>query len=515
MNEQLADLLEKLPAYLGGHMLLSVTALSVGLAVSLPLGLAASRRPRLTETTLAVAGVIQTVPSLALLALAVMLLGGMIGFVPAFLALTLYSLLPMLANTVEGINGVNPALTKAARGLGMNGRQVLFRVEVPLAAPVILRGIRLATVMVVGTATLATPVGGMSLGNYIFGGLQSLNHLATILGCVLAAALAVVLDQLIRVLEVAARRRSRPLAWAAGLGLLAVVAGGLYDPVARFLEGGERVMVGSTEFSEQHILNEVLARRLEGAGFRVDRRPGMSEGIMIQSLFHGQIGCAVSYAGDLWTLVMKRRDLPDREVILRKITDYLKEHDVECLGSLGFENTYAFALPEKRAEELNLRSVEDLVAYAKARGGRKLRIGGDTAFFTTRPEWPRVKEKYGLTEWDVETVTMDSTLMYGAVDKGASVDVIVAYSTDGRIQAYNLRTLVDTKQAFPPYDALLLVSRKADNHERVAAALRPLVGAVSPQAMRNANAVVDVDGRPARRAAEGLLGKLSAVGRKR
>src|SRR5262249_12494478 len=133
MNEQLADLLEKLPAYLGGHMLLSVTALGVSLALSLPLGLAASRRPRLTGTTPAVAGVIQTVPSLALLALVVMLLGGMIGFVPAFLALALYSILPMLANTVEGIKGVNPALTRAARGLGMNGRQVLFRVEVPLA----------------------------------------------------------------------------------------------------------------------------------------------------------------------------------------------------------------------------------------------------------------------------------------------------------------------------------------------------------------------------------------------
>ena len=83
-------------------------------------------------------------------------------------------------------NTGTPGEFAAARGLGMSGRQVLFRVEVPLAAPVIIRGVRLATVMVVGTATLATPVGGLSLGNYIFGGLQSLNHLATVLGCVLA-----------------------------------------------------------------------------------------------------------------------------------------------------------------------------------------------------------------------------------------------------------------------------------------------------------------------------------------
>src|SRR5437588_503018 len=144
MWNQLAERFAELPGYLGGHMLLSTTSLLVRLAVSLPLGLFVSRRPRWTEPVLGVAGIIQTVPSLALLALMVPLLGGMIGFVPAFIALTLYSILPILANTIIGIRGVDPVLTEAARGLGMSDRQMLFRVELPLAAPVIIAGIRTA-----------------------------------------------------------------------------------------------------------------------------------------------------------------------------------------------------------------------------------------------------------------------------------------------------------------------------------------------------------------------------------
>src|SRR5262245_10776458 len=173
MLDSLTELAARLPDYLGGHMLLSVAALAVGLAISLPLGIMASRRPKLAEMLLGTAGVLQTVPTLALLVLMVPLLGGLIGFWPAFVALTLYSILPILANTVIGIRGVDPALIEAARGLGMSDRQMLRRVQLPLAAPVIISGIRTATVLVVGTATLATPVGGESLGNYIFAGLAT------------------------------------------------------------------------------------------------------------------------------------------------------------------------------------------------------------------------------------------------------------------------------------------------------------------------------------------------------
>jgi osmoprotectant transport system permease protein len=507
--EHLRDLLDKLPGYLGGHMLLSVSALLVGLLISVPLGVLASRRPRLRELSLAVAGVIQTVPTLALLALMVLFLRGQIGFLPAFLALTLYSILPILQNTVAGIAGVDPTLVEAARGLGMSERQMLFRVQLPLAAPVIISGIRTATVLVVGTATLVTPVGGSSLGNYIFSGLESLNHLATVCGCVFAAALAVVLDQLIRQLEVSARESNRRRACFAAAGLLLVLAGGLADPIHGLAtRGSRRAAVASGPFTEQHILGEVLARRLEQEGFRADSRPGMSEGIQFEALFHNQVDCIVNYTGNIWTLLMKEKECPDRATTTRQVKRYLREkHGVECLGSLGFENAYAFALRRDVAEAQKVSSLADLPRLIDSRSpDQPLRIGGDNQFFE-RPEWRQVKQRYKLDEKRIRTVAMDPTLMYGAVRDG-KVDVIVAYSSDRRIPAYRLRVLSDPLEAIPPYDAVLLLSPAASRRPELVAALAPLVDRLPLSAMRQANGRVDEEKWTARQAAQELLVKV-------
>jgi len=194
------ELWAQLPSLLAGHMRLSAGALGIGIALSLTFGILAAHRPKWCAPVLGITGLVQTIPSLALLALMVPLLGGRIGFLPALIALTLYGMLPVLHNTVIGILEVDPSLTEAARGIGMTDRQSLLRVELPLAAPVILAGIRTASVWVIGTATLATPVGAQSLGNYIFLGLQTRNRLAVVFGCVAASLLAIAFDRLIRVL---------------------------------------------------------------------------------------------------------------------------------------------------------------------------------------------------------------------------------------------------------------------------------------------------------------------------
>ena len=210
MKEQLA----LLPGYLPAHLQLTLFALLAGAAVSIPAGIVITRSRRLERPVLAVASVIQTVPSLALLAVMVPALSSLglrsIGFLPAFIGLTLYSVLPVLRNTVTGFAGLDPALKEAARGVGMTSRQQLWRVELPLALPVILAGLRTSTVWTVGMATLSTPVGAPSLGNYIFAGLQTRNLTAVLVGCVAAAGLALLLDGLVRALGAAvlARRRS-------------------------------------------------------------------------------------------------------------------------------------------------------------------------------------------------------------------------------------------------------------------------------------------------------------------
>jgi len=502
VSENLQELFDNLPAYLGGHVLLSVTALAAALAVALPLGIVASRRPRLAEGALAVAGTIQTVPSLALLAILMVALGGVIGFWPAFLALLLYGLLPVLANTVIGIRGVDPALTEAARGLGMTDGQTLRRVELPVAAPVILGGIRTAAVLTVGTATLATPVGGQSLGNYIFTGIGTLNHTSTVFGCVAAALLAIGLDQLIRLMEVAARKRSRRLLGIAVAGLLLVTAGGLYEPVSRWLDSGDRATVGGAAFSEQFTLSHAMTEKLEAAGLRVDRREGMGYGILHVAIQRGDVDCMVAYTGDVWSLLMKRKDHVERDTMRREVVRFLEDDfGVVHVGSLGFETAYAVAVTGAHASKSGDR-IGDLARYGRTLG-RPLRIAGDIGIFH-RKEWDRLREWYGFG--DVTPVEMDQSLTYAAVAEG-EVDAIIAYSSDGRIKAFDLRTLGDPAGVFAPYDALLLVSKKAAERPGFVAALRPLVGSIDQAAIQEANRRVDVDGQSPRRVGRELANR--------
>ena len=499
--DNLAAQLELLPDYLGHHLLLTLIALAVGVAVCLPLGFLVTRVRALQWPTLTLAGVLQTIPGLALLALMVPLLGT-IGFLPAVLALTLYSFLPILRNTVTGILGVDPAVKEAARGIGMTDRQMLFRVELPLALPVIVAGIRTAAVWVVGTATLSTPVGATSLGNYIFTGLQTQNLAAVVIGCISAALLAIALDQLIHLAEVAAARRSKRRAMIAVTALLLLVAGGLAPWALQSCsaDDGRALVIGSKPFTEQYILADLIGDVLTNRGFAVDLRPGMGSIILFEALTAGDIDCYVDYSGTIWTNVMKRTEILPRDSVLGLMTLWLDSaHGVFCAGPLGFENTYALAVRRATADSGGLRNVADLARLAP-----HLTIGSDYEFFQ-RPEWEALQRGYGLTF--AQERTLDPSLMYSAVRQG-EVEVISAYSTDGRIIDFDLVTLADPRQVLPPYDAVLLLSATAASMPGVREALAPLLGSIDAPLMRDANRLVDELGLTPDSVARFLSGRL-------
>lgn len=496
----MSELWAQLPDFLGWHLLLTVCAVVVGLAVSIPFGIVASRWDRVAEWVLGSASVVQTIPPLALLALMIPIMHGTIGFLPAFIALTFYSVLPILANTVAGIRGVDPLLTEAAQGLGMSPMQMLRRVQLPLALPVIITGVRTSTVQVVGTATLATPVGCTSLGNYIFQGLETRNPLSIVFGCVAAALLAITMDQIVRMFEIGARRRSRRLVVLAAVILSVVCIVGAWAPLrAMRVRSAGVVVVGSGPFTEQHILNDVLATRLRAAGFAVEQRKGMGETIQFQALRDGTIDVYVDYSGSIWTLEMKRTDTADRNTTIALATKFLSDqYGVLCLGSLGFENAYALAMRRSQAKRLGIKSIADLAAHSSS-----MKIGGDHQFFG-RPEWVAVRDGYGLKF--AQEVAMDPTLMYSAAADRA-VDVISAYTTDGRILAYDLVVLDDPLHALPPYDAVVLVSQRAATRPGFVDALRPLIGSISLDRMREANKLVDLDHKTPEEAAKWILGQ--------
>ena len=516
VSRNLQEQFALLPETLGHHLTLSVVSLALGMVLSLPLAVYVARRRRLRSLALGGAGVIQTIPGLALLALMVPLLAGLgvlthrlvglelpaLGFLPTVLALTLYSMLPMLRNTVTGINGIDPDLTEAAHALGMTASQVLWKIELPLAAPVILAGIRTATVWVIGTATLATPIGQVSLGNHIFMGLQTRNWTAVLFGCAAAAALALLLDGLIGGLEKAARDRSRPLALACAVGLVLLIGGGLLAPelasrarerpAARKTDGfpvpvttGTPVRIGTKTFTEQYILGDLIDALLTARGFATQRMESLGSAIVFDALRSGEIDVYVDYSGTIWANHMKRSGGGDREQVLAEMTGWLeREHGIVSLGSLGFENAYALAMRREHAGRLGLRTIGDLVPHAAT-----LTIGGDYEFFG-RPEWRQIQRAYKLGF--AGQVSFDSTFMYEAVARG-KVDVISAFSSDGRIETFELVVLDDSLGVIPPYDAVLLLSSTAARRSGLVSALCPLVGAIDVQAMRQANHLVDRD----------------------
>jgi osmoprotectant transport system permease protein len=494
LDPRIGDALSHLPDYLGQHVLVSVTALALGLGISLPLAVAATRRASLRWPLLAFASLVQTIPGLALLALFFPLLLGLaalsermfgagfsaLGFLPSVLALTLYSMLPVLRNTVTGILGIDPAVKAAALGVGMTPRQQLWMVELPLAMPVIMAGIRTAAVWVIGTATLSTPVGQTSLGNYIFSGLQTQNWVSVLFGCVAAAALALVVDQLLALMEsgVAARKRARVALGGAGLAF--IVAAALLPGLGR---APPSYVVGAKTFTEQYILAALIEQRLAAAGHSTARRDGLGSTVIFDALAAGEIDVYVDYSGTIWANHMRRSDVKPRAEVLAEVGRWLeRERGIKLLGGLGFENAYALAIGRRRADELSVRSIADLARHAP-----RLSIAGDYEFFA-RPEWKAIREAYGLAFR--EQRQMQPEFMYPAAAAG-EVDVISAYTSDGRIARYDLVVLSDPRQAIPPYDAILLVSPRCASDERLREALAPLIGAIDVALMREANLLTD------------------------
>jgi osmoprotectant transport system permease protein len=501
VREQLA----LLPGYLTAHLQLTLFALLAGAAVSIPAGIAITRSRRLERPVLGVASVIQTVPSLALLAVMVPALSSLglrsIGFLPAFIGLTLYSVLPVLRNTVTGLAGLDPALKEAARGVGMTSRQQLWRVELPLALPVILAGLRTSTVWTVGMATLSTPVGAPSLGNYIFAGLQTRNLTAVLVGCVAAAALALVLDGLVRALggAVLARKRSSLVAILAVFSVLYAHATlAFLTSVTR--TGPARIVVGAKTFTEQYILAAILSKTIANAtGTQVDVASSLGSTVAFDALRAGDIDAYVDYTGTIWATIMRRdASSVDRDTVLREVGRYLKgEHGIEVVGALGFENAYAMAMRRSHAADLRVRSLTDLARYAS-----RLAVGGDYEFFQ-RPEWRAIQDRYGLQFR--EQRSMDPSLMYQAV-ANSQVDLIGAFSTDGRIAALDLVLLEDERHAIPPYDAVILAgARLVREHSDAIAALRGLSGTIDADRMRRMNLAVDQDGQSPETVAAGFV----------
>jgi osmoprotectant transport system permease protein len=328
---------------------------------------------------------------------------------------------------------------------------------------------------VIGTATLSTPIGQTSLGNYIFAGLQTQNWVFVLFGCLAAAVLALAVDQLLALIEDGLRLRSRPRIALGGVAVACLVAATLVPGLAR---SPSNYVVGAKTFTEQYVLSALIKQRLQAAGLAATSREGLGSNVIFDALASNDIDVYVDYSGTLWANQFHHSDIKPREALLAELKTTLAGQNITLLGQLGFENAYALVMPRKRAEQLGIRTVADLASRAPG-----MSIAADYEFFS-RPEWAGLRKAYGLSFRAQRQMQPD--FMYAAVASG-EVDVIAGYTSDGLIAKYDLVVLDDIRHAIPPYDAMVLLAPKRAGDEKLRNALQPLLGRIAIATMREAN----------------------------
>jgi osmoprotectant transport system permease protein len=478
------------------HLLLVLGATAIAIIIGIPVGILLSRRKSLRAPVLAVANVMQTVPSLALFGLLIPLpfIGG-IGARTATIALVLYALLPIIRNTVTGILGVDRNVREAAVAMGMTDNQVLWQVELPLAASVILTGVRVAVVISVGVATIAAAVGAGGLGMFIFRGLRQNNDINLILaGAVPAALMAIAADFALGLLEKRFDAGSRSLSprkqkWLVGLAaasLVLLLAFGGYKALHRGRAAD--VVVGSKDFTESVILSEIVSQMLEAKGLTVERRFELGGTLSHQALVAGEIDCYPEYTGTAYTAILRHQAITDPAIVYEQVKrEYAEKFGIEVGPPLGYSNDFAILVRGEVARRLKLKTISDAAPYA-----REWRAGFGQDFMSREDGYAGFARAYGLT-FSERPREMDLSLTYRAL-ASEQVDLIAGNSTDGLIAALDLFQLEDDRHFFPPYQAVILARASAVTRwPALAETLRRLNNALTTEEMRRLN--YEVDGR--------------------
>ena len=290
---------QELAALVGEHILLVAVSTTMAVALGVPLGVFAARRPGLASPLVAIASIVQTIPSLAMFGflLPVPLIGG-VGARGALTVLVLYALLPIVRSTIVGITGIDRSIREAGVAMGMTSRELLRQVELPLALPSIVAGVRVAAVVGVGSATIAAAIGAGGLGQYIYRGLSMVDSTVILAGAIPAALLALIVDGALRRLERQLSPRRRTGSRRAALTIAAAMAlVALAGSAALAARASGVIVVGSKNFTEQLVLGELVAQTIEReTGLSVRRRLNLGGTLICdRALLAGDIDLYVEY----------------------------------------------------------------------------------------------------------------------------------------------------------------------------------------------------------------------------
>ncbi|WP_416150613.1 ABC transporter permease/substrate-binding protein [Salipaludibacillus sp. HK11] len=470
------------------HIQMSLISLLIAVFIAVPLGILLSHYRKGAEPIIGATAVLQTIPSLALLGFLIPFLG--IGTTPAIVALTAYALMPILRNTYTGLNQVDPALMEASRGMGMGTLQQLQKVQLPLAMPMIMAGIRTGMVLIVGTATLAALIGAGGLGDLIMLGINRSNNYYILLGAIPAAILALFIDTILRITEKKSQGSSlTPIIVVVGAALLLVVTPPIVNVVSSFGEDEriEIVIAGKLGAEPEIIINMYKLLIEQDTTYDVILEPGIgTTDVAFQALLSGDVDGYFEFTGTAIADLLGEEAVSndEREAYVQARDGMYEEHQLVFLEPLGYQNTYALAVTEEMAVDLNLQTIGDLKAHED-----NLTAAFTVEFSDRQDGYPGVQEVYEIDFSNVQT--MDPGLRLGALVSG-DAEVIDAYSTDSYMREYNLVALEDDENLFPPFNGAPLFREEVlIAHPEIEEILNQLEGMITEEEMQEMNYQVD------------------------
>jgi osmoprotectant transport system permease protein len=481
---------------LGQHLYLSVFAVLIAVVLGIPLGILISKEPKLSKPIIGITNVIQAIPSLALLGFLIPFIG--IGSTPAIVMVVLYSLLPIVKNTYTGLTNIDPDIIEAAKGIGLTQSQTMKKVQLPLAFPMIMAGIRISAVTAVGLMTIAAFVGAGGLGYLVFSGVQTVDNNMILAGAIPACILALLIDFIVGKLESSlsytnkrqtshsktSRKKAKRLLLSFG-SLILIIAGVItfYSKA----EAKDKIVIGSKNFSEQLILGNMLADLIEDkTNLEVERKLNLGgTQVAFSALKNGNIDMYVDYTGTGLVDILKKNPDSNPDRVYQTVQkEFSQKFGIELLNPLGFNNTYALAVRQDTAKQYGLNTLSDL-----AKVSNQLILGPTIEFPNRKDGLIGLSKAYQMQFKDVKPV--DGGLRYSALNNQKS-DVIDAFSTDGLLEAFKLKVLKDDKHFFPPYYAVPMIKEKTlKEHPELKKVINSLSGKLTDEKMRELNYKVD------------------------
>lgn len=485
------------------HLQISLISLIIAIAIAVPLGIIFQRRRRLAEAALQVTGIIQTIPSLALLGLLIPIMG--IGTGPAVTALVAYALFPIMQSTITGLNGVDSSLIEAGTAFGMTRGQRLRKFELPIAMPVIVSGVRTSAVMIIGTATLAALIGAGGLGTFILLGIDRNNNALILIGAISSAILALLFNIGIHWFE----RRSVRTMLAGLLALILGLVGSFIPQIIQSTQHQATIVVAGKLGPEPEILMNMYKELIEhDSDIHVEVKPNFGKTTFVyEALKNGDIDIYPEFTGTVTETLLKEKPAKstDPQVVYEQARDGIrKQDDLVLLKPMKFQDTYAIAVKKEYAQAHGLQTISDL------RNVQSEAPAGFTLEFNDRDDGGRgLKNVYGL---DLQVKTMEPSLRYQAINNG-NVQIVDAYSTDAELEQYGLQTLEDNKQLFPPYQgAPLLRAQTLQQYPELEPILNKLAGKITDEQMSRMNYEVKVEGKSAASVAHDFLESQGLLG---